>query len=79
LFETFEVKANHDFIVNDECWGGATFVLADQVIDGIRIATYIALFECNSSLREVGRSGVARRSTGLGEHNNVVRGHLFTA
>ena len=79
LFETLGIEADHDFIINNERGSRAALVLADQVVDGIGIAAYVALFESNSSLREVGRGGMARRSTGLGEHNDVVRSHLVTA
>jgi hypothetical protein len=77
LLETLAVEADHHFIVNDDRRSGAALVLTDEIANCARVALDVVLFECDSSLREVRRGGVAGRSARLGKDDDFVRCHLF--
>jgi hypothetical protein len=74
-FELFGVKADHHLVAHHQGRGRTALILVHQVADGLLVAADVTVFKFDPSLREVGLSPCARRSTGLAEENNLVLGH----
>lgn len=75
--QAFGIEADHHFFPDDEGGGRTALVAVNQFLDGGGIGAHVAVFKIDTSLREVGLDGPARRSAGLGKHNDFRwHGHL---
>ena len=70
LVESLWVKSDHHLFANNQCWCGAAIVFVEKVLDSLRIAADITVFERNSSLREVGLRPRAGWSARLRKEND---------
>src|SRR4051812_16106938 len=70
------VEADHDLFSHHNGWS-STALVPHQFAHRAWIATNIAQFVCNASLREEGLRPVARRSTRLAEKQDAFLGHTF--
>ena len=73
LVETLRIETDHDLFADDERWSGAAVVGSDELEDVLLVGGHVAFFEVDTSILEVGLSGPARRSTGLGEQDDFFR------
>jgi hypothetical protein len=58
--------------IDDDGGSNAAAVGPDQFEDGALVAADVAIDEIDTSAREVGLKGAARRSAGLGENNHLL-------
>jgi hypothetical protein len=66
------VESDDDLIANDDGGSHTAVVGTDQFEYGTLVAADVAVFEIDTSAREVGLKGAARRSAGLGENNHLL-------
>ena len=78
FFEALWIEADHDLVshYNGRC--PTALIGAHQFANRAGIATHVAQFECNASLREEGLRPIARRSTGLTVKQDALAGHIFS-
>src|SRR5437868_6282801 len=74
LCQPLRVEANHDLFADHDGWSSPAAV-SNQLAHRARIATNVAQFVCNASLREEGLRPVARRSTRLTIKQDAFLGH----
>ncbi len=70
LIDAVPVESDYDFLADHHGRGGAALVFINQFLQGALVGTDISIFELDTSTREVGLHGSARRSTRLGENDN---------
>ena len=78
LFQPLRVEADHDLLTYDDGRGGAALVGPHQLTHRFWVATHVAQFVCNASLREEGLRPIAWRSTGLAIEQDALEGHAFS-
>ena len=76
FFQPLLVEADHDLFTHHNGWSRAALV-PHQLAHRARIATHIAQFVSNASLREEGPRPVAWRSTRLAKKQDAFLGHTF--
>jgi len=71
LIEAVRIEADHHLFSDDQGRSGATVVGVDQLLYRLRVRGNIAIYELDTSRREVGLGCAARGSTGLGEQDDA--------
>ncbi len=70
LVQALRIKPDHHFFSNDDRGRGTTAIFINQVLDSLLVAAHIAILIRYASLREVGRSCMARWSARLSKDDN---------
>src|SRR5690348_8622173 len=65
LVETFWIKSDHNLFADHQRRRGTALVLVNEIFDRLRVAANVTNFKRDPSLREVGLSPFAGRSTRL--------------
>src|SRR3954462_1181998 len=78
FFEALWIEADHDLVSHNNGRCGTALICAHQLADRARVATHVAQFECDASLREEGLRPIARWSTGLTVKQDALGTHTFS-
>ena len=73
LFQALPVETHNYFVIHNNSRSDLAAIGAHQLKYRLLVRAHIALFEWNTSLREVGLSRVAWRSAGLSEEDDFFR------
>ncbi len=74
LIQAHGIEANHDFVADHQRRSGTAAIGVDQLVHCLRIHRNVAVFKVDTPRREVGLGSPARRSTRLGEDDDLL-GH----
>src|SRR5258708_3085864 len=78
LLQPVRIEADHDLFTHNDGRCGAALVGHHQFAHRAGVATHVAQFVCNASLREEGLRPIAWRSTGLAIEQDALEGHAFS-
>ncbi len=73
LVQPFRIETDHHFLADDQRRRRAALAFVNQIVHCLRIHGNVAVYEIDTSRREVGLGRAARRSTGLGEDDDSFR------